>query len=734
MKERDHLVVSALLHDLGKLAQEPSWNLNPWESWLTHLLGPVDHQNHCLQLVTHYRDPQTPLQKLLAHAVEIASDAKTSQAQNRLRSLFTCLRLDENHHDYLYKLEPLRFNTELQQIRKTLFPFANLSKESSSHYVALFQEFQTEWQALLQDDTASIHSFLPRLLSLLERYTWCVPAQVDISLYDHSLVTAACAQALYHYHQPTGFPEYYEPQLPKFLLIGAHLSGIQSYLFHWTLPAENLRARSFYLQQMMASAVRKLLQKLQLLPVAKIMEAGGQAWLLAPNTPWVREILHQSQIEMETWLYEHFFGELAISFVAVEASAKELMEQALTPLDNLQRELQESQLHQFAKVGHHQHWQMSKNHWQQLESEENGRRDHLAAFANELTKSKGFKYTHQNANCHFFEDQGLQLVTSRPASGEEVIYWFTEELKPPLGTLLAKEGVRYFSAHYVPNEMISFAEIAQRGVTRDKVRSAPYLGLLKADIDDFTWLFHAGWETMPKLSQVVGVSRMLELFFGGLLPELLREKFPDVYIVYAGGDDLFLIGPWRDIISVTLRIDQLFGKWCCKNPHLSLSAGIAIINCNYPIYHGAQLAQAALQKSKARTNAQGNIIKNAVTVFDTTVEWSELEKLLSKQGPAERLNAYLRDEHSPLTTRMIQRLLKYHEMWRSLQENGKIHGALWKSKLYYDVTRHLVEKGHRELRKEGAFILEHLMTDEAMKTVRIPLCYALYRNHASPKL
>jgi len=50
------------------------------------------------------------------------------------------------------------------------------------------------------------HVYLPSLISVLEKYTWCIPSAIyhtlpDISLFDHSVSTAAIASALYSYHK-----------------------------------------------------------------------------------------------------------------------------------------------------------------------------------------------------------------------------------------------------------------------------------------------------------------------------------------------------------------------------------------------------------------------------------------------------------------------------------------------------------------------------------------------------
>lgn len=751
MKECHHIVVSALLQGLGQFTQRAQglsehslqehlpWTtilLTPWKSTLMTLLGQVQVPNDFITLLTHSGPPQTPLQRLLAHAVEIVSLSTQAQEEPhcyRLRSIFTSLSQGEN---YFHKLEPLRFRIGLEQIRKSLFPFLNLNKESHSHYAQLYAEFQTEWSILLQDphSTSHVHSFLPRLLNLLERYTWSVPLHggYDISIYDHSLTSSACAQALYYYHlEQQEFPQHYdevEQRRPKFLFIGARLSGIQDYLFmDQPMGTHNLRARSFYIQQMMETLSQKLLNGLQLLPVAKVINTGEYFLLVAPNVIRVQETLHLLQIEVEHWLYEKFFGHLTLSLAMIKASAQDIVENFLTLYDQLSHTLEAQTWQSFSQVAPHYHWQMPT--WQRSPV-------HTDELGHKLANSMGFQYTLQSADCHFFNDQGLRLVNF-PQNQQEVTYWF-QDIKPNHEKLFVKEGVSCFFAYDVPKgetgEIVSFEELSQQSNKKDKGKSLSSLALLKIDVDNLMLTLNTGWNA-PRLSQWVSFSRRLELFFIGVLTELLKEKFPDIYLIYATGDDALLIGPWRDIIFLSLKIHHLFEKWCCQNPKMTLSGGIIMLQASYPLYHAVRQVEAALQSSKLHRDIQGNIVKNAITLFDTTVTWHELEKLLSKQGPAERLNAYLRDEHSFITTAMIRRLLNYHMMWQKMHEEGDLRGGLWKSKLCYDVARHCshLERGSSSLRKEGHFIVEHLMTDETMNSARIPLLYALFRNFSQKK-
>lgn len=57
------------------------------------------------------------------------------------------------------------------------------------------------------------------------------------------------------------------------------------------------------------------------------------------------------------------------------------------------------------------------------------------------------------------------------------------------------------------------------------------------------------------------LSRMLELFFNGYLHEIIAKKYKNVYCVFAGGDDLFLLGPWSEMPELAIEINTKFDEY-----------------------------------------------------------------------------------------------------------------------------------------------------------------------------
>lgn len=112
------------------------------------------------------------------------------------------------------------------------------------------------------------------------------------------------------------------------------------------------------------------------------------------------------------------------------------------------------------------------------------------------------------------------------------------------------------------------------------------------------------------------MSLFFKYFINGLLEGL------SVSIVYAGGDDVFLVGAWNDTLEAAQRIQCNLTQYTCGT--LTISAGIGLFDDHFPIRSAA--AMTALLEDTAK-DLPG---KNAVALFDAvpdyTYSWDALRK------------------------------------------------------------------------------------------------------------
>lgn len=128
-----------------------------------------------------------------------------------------------------------------------------------------------------------------------------------------------------------------------------------------------------------------------------------------------------------------------------------------------------------------------------------------------------------------------------------------------------------------------------------------------------------------------------EFFDKELLQLILDEKIEqNIYVVFSGGDDCFLIGSWNKIFDLSLILRKKFADFQTKlrtqikfkdDKEITFSAGIVVFTPHYPMVQMSEEAEDALDKSKGNIYKVNEDLKekNSVTVFGKTLTWEEFE-------------------------------------------------------------------------------------------------------------
>ncbi|WP_456388299.1 type III-A CRISPR-associated protein Cas10/Csm1 [Desulfolithobacter sp.] len=156
------------------------------------------------------------------------------------------------------------------------------------------------------------------------------------------------------------------------------------------------------------------------------------------------------------------------------------------------------------------------------------------------------------------------------------------------------------------------------------------LGVLKADVDHLGMFMSCGMTRGRfTISRMATLSRRLDQFFTLYLPHLLRstEEYNTVYTVFAGGDDLFLIGPWNTMASLARRLRKEWGRYVSGNDQdsgLTFSAGITLHKTHEPVDKLADTAEEALKQAKGNG-------RNRISMFGESVTWDKFATLREQQ-------------------------------------------------------------------------------------------------------
>lgn len=262
-----------------------------------------------------------------------------------------------------------------------------------------------------------------------------------------------------------------------------------------------------------------------------------------------------------------------------------------------------------------------------------------------------------------------------------------EELRQPLCERYAgvaetdlgtAEGLKTFDM-IACEDRVADAEGAWQGI--------PALGVLKGDIDDLGELFRIGL-AKPTFAKTAALSRQVHGFFSVYLPWLLAREFRSVYTVFAGGDDFFLIGPWRTVQRLAARLRDEFHRYVAGNPGIHFSVGVATQKPGAPIATLAKLAEGALESSKARPG------KGAITCFSETVGWTDWPRLETALARLQELG-----QEEGLSSGYVYGLLQFVEL-RQREKRGEAGAAMWRSRFAYRTRRYVVDK-RRDLDDEA---------------------------------
>jgi len=558
--------------------------------------------------------------------------------------------------------------------------------------------------------------FSNHLTNLVYTHTWCIPSNTqekvpDVSLFDHLKATAAIAACLYQYHLQTNSLDeksVKKTESPRFLLVAGDISGIQQYIFGITSAAggvaRKLRARSLFVQLCSEVAAHKVLHNLKLPLWNLLMNSGGNFYLLVPNLPQVISTVEQIQRDTDKWFTQTMNGELALN-LAWHPFGDDGFKPADKPdsgfssvVSDVKTILSLKKQRRFAAIIQKEGSWLPDDFVVDVSYQGRGACTSCHKFPGEIATADGavcVDCSRQSeigsylpkANCvWFFDDPGAGKlpilgysvsIGGQPPSGKKP-YLAMKLNDTDLSNLSSWSAASKYMATYVArsdDRVLNFGEIA------NAADGQKLLGFLKADVDRLGELFIFGLKrkdsSFDTISRQATLSRLLDMFFTGWLESLLNSEFKNCYTVFSGGDDLFFVGPWNEIISLAGRIQADFTEFTA-NPQLTISAGIAITKPDYPVARAAVLVEEELKKAK---NREG---KASITILGTTLKWPDWAKVKAEWEFLRPITA----DPSQVPSAFLYNMLAFAEMWQRYR-CGDIMGLRYHPLLTYNVSRNL---------------------------------------------
>ncbi len=170
---------------------------------------------------------------------------------------------------------------------------------------------------------------------------------------------------------------------------------------------------------------------------------------------------------------------------------------------------------------------------------------------------------------------------------------------------------------------LEFTEIAARAA------GGRLLGVLVADVDNLGTAVDATLAGSPEFSKMADLSRALEEFFAGFLKSMLERpgsRWQTVYTLFAGGDDLVMVGPWDIMFAFAGQLRDWFAERF-GSQGLTLSAGLALSKPKRPVRAGVADAKRLVDVAKTQAAQQEVAPKDQCAALGQLWKWKAHQEI-----------------------------------------------------------------------------------------------------------
>ena len=510
------------------------------------------------------------------------------------------------------------------------------------------------------------------LLETLEKYLTYVPRSIgknestDISLYDDIKMRATFASCIYDYFTENNeddfsmlisdIEKYFEEDI--FYLYSFDFSGIQSFIYNISSDRalRSLRTRSFYLEILLEDIIDTLLDRLNLTRANLLYSGGGHCYLILPNTDFVKDTIRDFKNEVNKWLLDLFGSELYLAGGGEVCSAKNFTDSSSSKYSEVFRsvsnKISKNKLHRYGA------YELKKLNFEEVV--DGARECKVCRRVDRLIEGeKGLICS----ICEAIENFSKYILESKIFIVEKKSGASSKNSLPlPFSMVLTSaKDEDEFKKNYKNRESYIRAYRKNEGEERNsstKLWIGDYcfdnklniltknaegikrIGVLRADVDNLGQSFVKGFSKEDtSLTRSAVFSRNMSLFFKYHINYLLENgefsitgETPPIkrkaLIVYSGGDDVFVVGAWDDIIGFSIDLVKSLEKFTLNS--LTISAGLGLFGEKFPIKSMAEITGDLEDYAKSNIYEVGGEekTKNSVCLFnkDNTYSWKDFEE------------------------------------------------------------------------------------------------------------
>jgi CRISPR-associated protein Csm1 len=605
---------------------------------------------------------------------------------------------------------------------------------------------QTNWHEVINEFTnackaiknLSLDYWIPAFENLLLKYTslipWVFTKDKDQPLLETIRLIAAFMAS---------FVDTKEEEQKSLLMIGADLSGIQNYLFDIQSKnaAKLLKGRSFYLHLYTDAILRRILFDQGWQTGHVIYSTAGGFYLVVKDTEETRKALKEFRKELLISNYKTHGEKLypALAWIQTdgklfaEGKANEVFRNLAEALNQEKRKPYNGVLQDVLGLSINDSLEDENDLVDYSEDPKDIKTEDENSVFNEYSQLKLYQQQ-QTLGKDLLRAEGFAVWISTNESKEGIqpggigVFYqpFSKNKMPVDAEYLLAFNKIYISQQGIPikTEWYGGNKYPQKGwgipLTYDELaggqgETLKRLGILRMDVDNLGSIFISGLpEGKRTLSRYAFISRSLDQFFKLYLNYLHQHPEKEyrnwTQVLYAGGDDLFILGRWDVVLEFAQEIRNSFKEYCGNNPALSVSGGFSMVGGKFPVIRAAHWAGEQEENAKAYKFEKRE--KDAIGIFDYGLSWShEWQTVLEMK---DMLHEYLVLSGN---RSIIQRISQYHKIaTKHLFNQDNRHPDLrWRWQMAYDFSR-IKKSEQKELNEILVSIRNAVAANDWMKS------------------
>lgn len=491
----------------------------------------------------------------------------------------------------------------------------------------------------------------------------------------------------------------------EILMISGDFWGIQKFIFDGLTSSKApkiLRSRSAMVQLITYVVIDMIKEKFK--DSEEVLFGAGKFLILAKNESGYKEKIKEIQKKLDEYFLKNFFGQNGFIISHQETTKEKLSNQSeklKEDLESLGKDNEFKKLNKFSLKHLDENFYISnifansddevckfcgKRAAKKTINFKNEEKEEKACeicanqieLGEKLTKYDYLKITKEKGDIKIFDGYYAKFSKSRPSENEKEFF--------DISTRKYNGFAKWSLQSYVPKDkdgrVKTFEEMA---------KNSSGLMALKADVDrlgkTFKDYYYSSFKKFNRLS------RELDFFFSDYATKLIEENFKNCYVVFGGGDDLFVIGEYKEIIDFAKRIREEFYKFSLEKA--TLSVGLVMFKPSTPINYISKMADEAEKRAKEleKEVEKGKGNRNGIDIFGISMKFDDF---IDIENEFKEITGYLEENNLDATT-FYYRLIEICDMREHIKDDPR--NAMWKSKLNYTIQRNLSDMSEEYIEK-----------------------------------